>query len=100
MQVTPMTGPTDGDMVGPGGSYQVGRGGLLLHSSQTGECMVLPDGAHVAPLALLLLRNLAEALVLLVLAWVLPMEAAYHRQAVRQPFFSICWSGLSQDRMP
>jgi hypothetical protein len=69
--------------VSPGSSYQVGRGSLLLHSSQTGERMVLPDGAHVAPLALLLLRDLAEALVLLVLAGVLSMEAAYQIQAVR-----------------
>ena len=41
-----------------GRAHQVGRGGLLLHGGQTGERVVLPDRAHGAPLALLLLLDL------------------------------------------
>ena len=66
-----------------GDPHQVGRGGLLLHGGKAGERVVLADGAHGAPLALLLLRDLPEALVLLVLAGVLPVEAAQGSRTLR-----------------
>ncbi len=56
-----------------GTAYQVGRGSLLLDGGQAGDGKII---AGVAALALLLLLYLPEALVLLVLARILAMEAA------------------------
>lgn len=70
--------------VAGGASHQVRRGTLLLYGGQAGEGVVLADGAHGAALALLLLRDLAEALVLLVFAGVLAVETArLHEGGVR-----------------